>query len=217
MVEKTKLATLYEMPILREVSTNTLQTIARFSLVYPARNSRYRPQPGELALLLDGRARVCRREGNKIILLNRLQKGDCVGLASLYSDTLPDTEVTFSAGAALLVIPRYELEGLIMEDAMLCRNIIALLSQKVRFLNSKIAGYTASGSGEKLYRHLLTLPKAEDGTIVLGESMASLARRLGIGRASLYRAVDALLSEGKIEKDGQSIRLLPMENKEEIL
>ena len=214
-MEKSKLATLYEMPILREVSSETLRTIARFSLTFPERNSRYRPLPGELALLLEGRARVCRREGNKIILLNRLQKGDCVGLASLYSDTLPDTEVTFSGGAVLLVIPRYELEGLILSDAMLSRNIIAALSQKVRFLNSKIAGYTASGSAEKLYRHLLTLPKNEDKTVMIGESMASLARRLGIGRASLYRAVDALQSEGKIEKSGQGFRLLPVSNQEE--
>ncbi len=215
-MEKTKLGALYEVPILHNTARLTMQTVAAYPLVFPERNSRYKPKPGELAILLQGRARVCRRDGHKIILLNRLEKGDCVGFASLYSDTMPDTEVTFSAGAALLVIPRDTVEALILEDAVFSQNIIAALSQKVRFLNSKIAGYTASSSGEKLYRHLLTLSKNEDGTVNLGESMASLARRLGIGRASLYRAVDALQSEGKIEKKGQSIKILPV-HKEEIL
>lgn len=216
-MEKTKLGALYEVPILQNTARTTMQTIAAYPLVFPERNRRYRPLPGELAILLEGKARVCRRDGNKIILLNRLEKGDCVGFASLYSDTQPDTEVTFSSGAALLVIPRETVEGLILEDAVFSQNIIAALSQKVRFLNSKIAGYTASGSGEKLYRHLLALARNEDGTVILGESMASLARRLGIGRASLYRAVDALQSEGKIKKEGQSFRILPIDSKEELI
>lgn len=215
-MDKTKWKALFDVPILKNTARQTMLTISEFPMVFPERNSRYRPKPGELAILLNGRARVCRREGNKIILLNRLETGDCVGFASLYSDTLPDTEVTFSAGAALLVIPRDTVEALILEDAVFSQNIIAALSQKVRFLNSKIAGYTASGSGEKLYRHLLTLPQNEDGTVKIGESMASLARRLGIARASLYRAVDALQSEGKIQKEGQSIKMMPI-NKEEIL
>ena len=207
-MEKTKWKALFDVPILQNTARQTMLTISELPMVFPERNSRYQPKPGELAILLNGRARVCRRDGNKIILLNRLEVGDCVGLASLYSDTLPDTEVTFSSGAALLVIPRYMVENLILEDAVFSRNIIAVLSQKVRFLNGKIAGYTASCSGQKLYKHLQMLPKAPDGTVVLGESMASLARRLGIGRASLYRAVDALLSQGKIQKVGQSIRLV---------
>jgi len=86
------------------------------------------------------------------------------------------------------------------------------LSKKVRFLNSKIAGYTAKDSGEKLYRHLLNLPRDRDGYVIPGESMASLSRRLDMSRASLYRAVDALMAEGKLEKIGQKYKITVREN-----
>ena len=83
-------------------------------------------------------------------------------------------------------------------------------------MNTKIAGYTASGSGEKLYRHLLTLPRDAENCVDPCESLAALARRLGIGRASLYRAIDALADDGRIEKIGQKYKLLSLdENKED--
>lgn len=214
-MEKSKWKAMHDVAVLKDVSRDTMLQLQELHLTYPARNTRYQPAPGELALLLHGRARVCRRDGSKIVLLSSLTAGDCVGLASLYSDSLPDTEVSFAAGAVLLVIPRYLVEQLIETDAVFSRNIICELSKKVRFLNTKIAGYTAGSMGEKLYRHLLNLPRDEEGYVTLSESMASLARRLGIGRASLYRAVDSLQSEGKIEKEGQRMRLLPSETQED--
>ena len=214
-MEKTKWKALHDVTVLKDVSRDTMLMIAQLHLTYPTRNTRYQPQPGELALLLHGRARVCRRDGRKIVLLSSLVAGDCVGLASLYSDHLPDTEVSFAAGSALLVMPRHLVEKLVEIDAVFSRNLICELSKKVRFLNTKIAGYTAGCTGEKLYRHLLTLPCDKECFVDIGESMASLARRLGMGRASLYRAVDTLQSEGKIEKVGQKIRILPSENTEE--
>ena len=216
-MEKTKLQALYDVTILKGVTQETMQSIRQFPLIFPKRNSCYEPKPGELALLLSGGARVCRRDGNKIILLNRMQVGDCVGLASLYSSTFPDTEVIFSAGASILIVSREMVEKLIESDAVFSRNIIALLSQKVRFLNTKIAGYTASGSSEKLYRHLLTLYRDGEGCVDPCESLSALARRLGIGRASLYRAIDALVDDGRIEKIGQKYKILTFENKEELL
>ena len=214
-MEKSKWKMLHDVTILQGVARETMLTVSALHLTYPERNSRYQPKTGELALVLSGRARVIRRDGNKVIILSSLSTGDCLGLASLFGDKTPDTEVTFSSGAVILVIPRETVERLIDEDAVLSRNIITVLAQKVRFLNRKIAGYTAKGSGEKLYRHLVSLPRQEDGTVELGESMASLARRLGMGRASLYRAVDALMSEGKIDKQGTVLRVLPPEIQEE--
>ena len=216
-MEKTNLQSLQVVSVLKGVAPETMQSVRQFPLIFPKRNCRYELKPGELAFLLSGGARVCRRDGNKTILLNRMQTGDCVGLASLYSSTLPDTEVIFMTGASILVLPREMVEKLIESDAVFSRNIIALLSQKVRFLNTKIAGYTASGSSEKLYRHLLTLYRDGEGCVDPCESLSALARRLGIGRASLYRAIDALVDDGRIEKIGQKYKILTFENKEELL
>ena len=215
-MDKTKKEALYDVKILQGVTSVTMQSLCCLNLIFPERNKRYEPKPGELALLLEGRAKICRRDDAKTVLLNRMEAGECLGLASLYSDKQPDTEVTFSPGAVILVIPRYEVERLIEADAVFSRNIIAAMSQKIRFLNTKIAGYTASGSGEKLYRHLLTLERDREGCVDPGESLSALARRLGIGRASLYRAIDALIDDGRIEKIGQKYKMLTFENKEDL-
>ena len=206
-MEKNKISVLQNAPIFALCSEETLREISMLPAYTPGRGC-YRPNAGELVILLWGRARVNRRQEDKTVLLNRLEAGSCFGFAGLYSDSLPDTEIVFSADTTIVVIPRDTVERLIMEDAAFARNIISTLSKKVRFLNSKIAGYTAKDSGEKLYRYLLTLPADENGLISLEESMASLARRLDMGRASLYRAFDHLTEDGKLQKIGQKYKIL---------
>ncbi|MBE6639711.1 MAG: Crp/Fnr family transcriptional regulator [Ruminococcaceae bacterium] len=210
-MEKNKSIALQKIPLLAGCGQETLKEAETLPVLMPGRGC-YRPNAGELVILLWGKARVNRREGDKTVLLNRLEAGNCFGYAGLYSDSLPDTEIVFSAQTAILVIPRETVERFIMQDPVFARNIIAVLSKKVRFLNSKIAGYTAKDSGEKLYRHLLNLPRDRDGYVIPGESMASLSRRLDMSRASLYRAVDALMAEGKLEKIGQKYKITVREN-----
>ena len=213
-MEKNKISALQNVPLFALCSPETIDAVSSLPVLTHMKGACL-PKAGELVVLLWGKARVNRRQGEKTVLLNRLSEGNCFGFAGLFSDRLPDTEIVFSANTAIVVIPRETVERLIMTDAVFARNIIATLSRKVRFLNGKIAGYTAKDSGEKLYRHMLSLPKDADGCVILGESMASLSRRLDMGRASLYRAVDALMAEGKLQKIGQKYKLLACENKEE--
>ena len=97
-MEKTKQQALYDVAVLKGVCRETVQRISRIPLIFPERNSRYEPKAGELALLLDGVAKICRRDEAKTVLLNRMEAGECLGFASLYSESTPDTEVTFSSG-----------------------------------------------------------------------------------------------------------------------
>lgn len=213
-MEKNKIAALENMSLFALCASETIKTVAELPVMTHIKGT-YLPRAGELVILLWGKARVNRHEGAKTVLLNRLSEGNCFGFAGLYSDSLPDTEIVFSANTAIIVIPRETVEHLIMNDAAFARNIIATLSRKVRFLNGKIAGYTAKDGGEKLYRHMVSLPTDAEGCAVLGESMASLSRRLDMGRASLYRAINALMAEGKLQKIGQKYKVVVHINKEE--
>ena len=85
-------------------------------------------------------------------------------------------------------------------------NYIKLLAKKIGFLNKKISAYTAKTTDNKLYTYLLQLPR-NDNKLVLSTDFSAIAKMLGIGRASLYRAFD------KLEKDGLIIK----KNKEIIL
>ena len=216
-MENTKCAMLHDVVVLRNVTEKTMQKVAELPVLRPEMTTPYAPKAGDLTLLLYGGAKICRRDGDRVIPLNRLQAGACFGLASLYSDSMPDTEVNFYGGARIVVIPREMLEELIMEDAVFARNIIAKLSEKVRFLNTKIAGYTAHCGVDKLYRHLDSFERDAEGYVDTGESTTSLARRLGISRVSLYRAIDSLMADGKIYREGRRYKMLcPKKVEEEI-
>ena len=61
-----------------------------------------------------------------------------------------------------------------------------------------------TGAEGKLARYLLTVPSG--GPLRL--SATDLAKRLGISRASLYRAFDALERTGAIRRTGKRIEVL---------
>ena len=89
----------------------------------------------------------------------------------------------------------------------IAENYVRFLSDRIRFLNRRLATLTAGQTDGKLWRFLLAY-KGEDGTVHLPGGMTELAERLNMGRSSLYRSLDALTEAGRIERDGKTIRII---------
>ena len=85
---------------------------------------------------------------------------------------------------------------------MFLYHYLDFLSGRIRFLNRKI-GYLTAGSAER--RLALYLASFQKQELVLKDSISSLSELLDIGRASLYRAFDALEEQGLIRREGRSI------------
>ena len=83
-------------------------------------------------------------------------------------------------------------------------NYIRYLSDRIAFLNSKIAGLSAGDSVHKLAQWLLE--HASGGAAPL-PPMTRLANELNLGRASLYRAMDTLEVSGAIRREGKTVLL----------
>ena len=73
-------------------------------------------------------------------------------------------------------------------------------------MNLKIDAYTAKTAESKLYSYLLQLPR-EKNKIVLKTDFSGIAKMIGIGRASLYRAFNKLENDGLIIKNNKEITL----------
>ena len=94
-------------------------------------------------------------------------------------------------------------------DFKLVENYLAFLSQRIRFLNKKIAGFTQSGAEGKLARYLLEVAASQGkDSLLLPTSIQNIAKILNLGRASLYRALDTLSDLGYIVREGKTVRLL---------
>ena len=89
-------------------------------------------------------------------------------------------------------------------------NYLKLLSDKIVYLNRKIAVLTAGSAEKKLasyiYEHMI------GSEFIPDTSISELANVLQMGRASLYRALDVLTDKNIIHKQGKRITILD-ENK----
>ena len=92
----------------------------------------------------------------------------------------------------------------IKNDSTIAFNYIEFLSKRISFLNSKINAYTAKSAENKLYAYLLQLPR-NGNTVFLPTDMSTLAKMIGIGRATLYRAFEKLETSGLITKNNKNI------------
>lgn len=153
-----------------------------------------------LGAVITGGLSVYRLGNGNRVLLNRISEGGIFGAASLFgADGLYVTEIIAERDSEILFLPSEILCELITENGAFALSYIEFLSDRIRFLNRRISELSAGGSERRLAKYLLS--RTEEQPI----SMTELASFLGIGRASLYRIIDAFTEKGLIVKNGRSI------------
>ena len=164
-------------------------------------------EKGALGVVLSGRIGVGTLRRDSTLLLNQHEKGSVFGFSSLFgeNDAVFCSDLRARRRTEVLFIEEDLLLELMSEEPTIARNVIAYQASKIRFLNGKIRSLTCKDAGERLYLHLKGLPRLEDGSLSEALNMAQLAKRLNISRASLYRVLDRLAEEGKIEKSGNTL------------
>ncbi|MBE6955864.1 MAG: Crp/Fnr family transcriptional regulator [Ruminococcaceae bacterium] len=175
-------------------------TVAQFEtgqiLYQPHRFSR------SLGVLLSGSVRVTR----DALVISVLAPGELFGAAALFND-LPDYATTLTAAAPcrVVLLEQALVSRLMDEDARIRDNYIRYLSGRIRFLTGKVQSLAAPGVDGKLARFLLG--RLTPDQPVLNVASAELARRLGISRASLYRAFELLENRGLITHENRTLRV----------
>ncbi len=154
--------------------------------------------PACLGLILSGAVKAEKRSDNKRVPMRTIQAGEVFGAASLFGAGDGYVTVLTAKGAtSVLFIPQECVRELVSKESTAAVNYICFLSDKIRFLNSRIDFYTALNAQEKLYEYLCKVMD-DSGYASLTVNRAQLAKQLDMGRASLYRAFDALISDGRI-------------------
>ena len=162
----------------------------------------YSPQHFQrsLAIVLSGQLQVTKGA----LSVSTLHPGELFGAAALYSDA-PEfaSTVTAHTDCRCLLLPQQLVDKLLSENEQLRRNYLCYLTGRIRFLSSRLQSLSQSGAEGKLARYLLSA--ARDG--VLSCPATQLSQRLGISRASIYRAFAALEEGGLITRTGKTIRI----------
>ncbi len=156
-----------------------------------------------LCIMLEGTAAAKSGE----VIKRRFTEGDIFGAATLFTDSTDYiSNIVALSECTVQLIPEEVLKEIFSKNPETAINYIRFLTEKVRFLNKKIAQLSAPSVAEKLYS-FFTCSADDNGTVTV-PSMMSLARQTGIGRTSLYRGLDELEGSGLIERKENIIRVI---------
>lgn len=165
-----------------------------------------------LPTVICGSARIISGDSDRSAVLRTLGEGECFGAGTLFSKTSAhSTKVRSGGGCTIVTLPRELLSELLAGEAECAMSYISFLSDRISFLNKKITAFTAGSAEAKLAVYLTGLDADEDGCATLDTSLSALSSQLGIGRASLYRALDSFEAEGIIMRKSKTVTLLKPE------
>lgn len=158
----------------------------------------------KIGLLTKGKAAI--RSGEEGVIIRRLSPNDIFGVASLFDSPSYFTSVIALSDVEMITLSKEFIVKCLNTFPNLSLRYITFLSKKISFLNTKINAYTAKSAENKLYTYLLQLPRNKD-SVILSINVATLAKMLGVGRVTIYRSFDKLISQGLIIKNGKNIIL----------
>lgn len=159
-----------------------------------------------VAILLSGQAEV---KNCDQVVLNSILSGDCFGVAAVFHPVEEYvTTVVAMTEVTLVYLTDQWLQALFAAEPVTAVNYISFLSQKICFLNRKIDSFTANTAQDAVVLWL-TRHRIESRVALPPGGYTRLAKELNLGRASLYRALDALEAGGKIVRERKAILLNP--------
>ena len=142
----------------------------------------------------------------RYVTMGRAVPPAAVNAASVFLQDEPMSRMMAQENSTLVRVDENSLRKAIRANGVFAINITEFLAGRIRFLNRKItslAGYSASSR-----LHMYLEENNIGGKVVIPMSMTDFAEFLGVGRASLYRTLDQMQREGKIERSGRTIRIL---------
>ena len=160
--------------------------------------------PEKIGIIIKGNAIV--RSGDDGVIIRKMTAKDTYGAACLFDKPNYLTCVVAVSNCTVITFDKSFVEKCISYDEIVSKNYITFLAKRISFLNSKINSYTAKNAENKLYAYLLQLPR-NGNTVDLKVSFSTLAKMIGIGRASLYRSFEKHENNGTITKKDKKIIL----------
>ena len=155
-----------------------------------------------IGIVIKGKA-VIKSDVNGVII-NKLNKNDVYGVAALFDKPTYSTIVQAVTDCTIITMNKEFIMECIACSSVIALNYIEFLAKKITFLNKKINSYTAKSAENKLYAFLCQLPR-NGNELELTIDMSTIAKMIGIGRATLYRSFDKLEKSGIISKHDKKI------------
>ncbi len=157
---------------------------------------------GSVGLLISGSAKVIRKnESGKSVTMRTIGENEIFGVASVFGKWSENaSSIIAKTPCKVIYISEEQLKCIFEENPKIALNYISFLTDRIRFLNKKIDTFTAQSSDEKLYEYLISLSDGQK-CVKIDFGMAELARRLKIGRSSLYRNIEHLQKGNLIKRD----------------
>ncbi len=157
-----------------------------------------------VGVLLSGKA-VAKSGDNNGVIVRCLSKGECFGVAAVFAtDDKPYvSSIITKSDCTVLFIPEEVIQIFIAKYNTFAINYISFLTGRIQYLNRLVSAYSSPNVETKLARFISAYIDGEDVPFDL--NMTSLSKSLGIGRASLYRALDSLEDAGVIRRDSKRI------------
>ena len=167
-----------------------------------------------VGFLLSGECEILRvRQDGSHVLLNRLLPYDSFGILSVFSqDEDYPTEIYARKNTAVLFFSTKDIFTLIENHPKISLNIINFLTERVVFLNAKIAAFSGGSVEQKLASLLYNQYRSQGSEFLFNCKRCSEV--LGVGRASVYRAIDSLVAEGYITYENKKIKIISPEGLE---
>ncbi len=156
-----------------------------------------------IGLILRGSAKVAPGEQGAVSTIGR---GAEFGICNIFVREDMPTRLTARTALKAAFLPKDVFAGLLGENRVLMYRYIRLCNQKMLYLAGKLRLMSISDSTERFAFWLMH--NGHNGAVTLSFSKDELARRLGLSRASLFRAISKLENEGIISSIGNKIIVL---------
>lgn len=211
-LKQEELSLLARCPLFRQADGALLRSLTELegaSLVQFDPGIVYSPQHfrRSLGVVLSGQLQVTKGA----LAVSVLEPGDLFGAAALYSDE-PEFASTITARgpSRCLMLEQALVDRLLAEHSQIRENYLRYLTSRIRFLSGRLQTLAQPGVEGKLARYLL----ANGGSSC---PATQLCQRLGVSRASLYRAFSALEDNGLIRRAGKTITVIDPAGLETVL
>ena len=148
----------------------------------------------------------CKQNGDSIPL-NTLGKYSSFGILAVLSveEEFP-TRVVATKDSTVLFIGKDEFDRLLNKYPLLARNVINFLASKISFLNKKVLTFSSDSVEEKLASYIHSEYRRQNNAEIIF-NCKKCAEAINAGRASVYRALYSLQSEGAIEFENKKIHI----------